>query len=163
MYFFRFRPPRPWCAPRLSWCQFPRHHLYQFSCKFPRNFRLPKLLWNSQCITENSAWKWSRSMWEWGALQLSDSNIESRVDLTKMDEVHLILEQEKWDWLKVSAHEHLFWIAGFCAAPIYWKIFMVVNIFANFFFFLLSLPGDGWCLCLGWAWSRSGLEIEVKR
>ena len=40
---------------------------------------------------------------------------------------------------------------------------MVVSIFANFFFFLLSLPGDGGCLRLGWAWSRSGLEIEVKR
>ena len=35
-YFVRFLPPRPWCVPRRIWCQFLRHHLYQFCCKFPK-------------------------------------------------------------------------------------------------------------------------------
>ena len=35
-YFGRFLPPRPWYVPLRIWCQFLRHHLYQFCCKFPK-------------------------------------------------------------------------------------------------------------------------------
>lgn len=55
----------------------------------------------------------------------------------------------KWKWSKVlfsNTHRHIYleW-PGFCVAFIYWKIFIVVNIFANFLFLFLSfVSARGW-------------------
>ena len=119
---------------------------------------LPKLLSSSQySITENSAWKWCWSMRElWEPLQLSDSNIESRVDLTKQNGWSSINSgtQTKCENLVFNnfyyycqAHSHYFlkWQDLFIYfARLELDIYMVVSIFANFLLFLLSLQARGW-------------------